>query len=236
MKVGIDLYLVFISNYRRKILILLSVLVLWGFMFLLSSYIIYNHLILKVTIENQLTLSYPYSLRVNNIYVNELTKNTSIETNLAFTKSISKSFSYFNSIKGKFSFNYPSILTLSEKDFDGSDILYHIDLQNKSNSSHGFVQLWNMPYSLKDFLDRSKSTARQNYKDFESKSITVNNIPGYCWDYTVSGNNQINYKALEVFLKKNNRMYRISYFVPEKLWDKSQADLFWSIVNSLKTY
>ncbi|GAE89161.1 membrane-associated protein [Acetivibrio straminisolvens JCM 21531] len=43
------------------------------------------------------------------------------------------------------------------------------------------------------------------------------------------------YKGNEVFLKKDDKMYRISYFVPERLWSKNESKLFESIVSSFKT-
>lgn len=231
------MYIIFIKNYKRKILILSSVLALGIIVFFLVSSFIQHSLIFKITINNYLTFSYPLSLRVDNIYIHEQYEANSIETNLTLRKPITQNFSSYQSLKGKFSFNYPSIFTLSQEDFGGSDILYHIDFKSKAEKNvHGFVQVWNMPYSLSEFLERSKSSSIQTFKEFTSSQILVNNLPGYLWEYIVVGNDDTNYKGMEVFFKKGDRMYRISYFVPENLWNKSQSDMFWGIVNSFKTY
>mgnify|MGYP005839701235 CR=1 FL=1 len=228
--------ILFITNYKRKIFILCFIFTFWVTMYLLSEVISNNSLVLNITINNDLTFSYPFALQVDNIYFNEQLNKNYVETNSTFNKPSAQKFSSYNSIKGKFSFNYPSILTLSQQDFTGSDILYHVDFYNKSKNAHGFVQVWNLPYPVKEFLDKSKAASTQNYKYFEEKSVSVNNLPGYYWTYSSNGNDGKVYKGNEVFLQKNNRMYRISYFVPDVSWDKSQSNIFWSIVNSFKTY
>ena len=61
-------------------------------------------------------------------------------------------------------------------------------------------------------------------------------LPGIFWSYTVIGRDGTPVKANEVFFKKDDSMYRISYFVPEKLWDENRKDIFWNMVKSFKIY
>jgi hypothetical protein len=183
-----------------------------------------------------LSFSYPSSIYINDIYVSQELKNNEIYTNSSYKQPLVQNFSNYKSLAGKFSFSYPSPFILQEKDFGGSDILYHIDFSNPSKSAHGFVQVWNMPYSLKDFLEKSKSASSQDFKSFISKEITINGNAGYLWDYVVKGNDGSDIKGMEAFFKKETRMYRISYFVPVALWDKTQSKIFWDIVHSFKTY
>lgn len=226
----------FIRNYKRKLIMSCLVLALWVTMFFLTDFFIHNSLIFNITINNCLSFSYPLTFEVSSIYINEQMKDNAVKTNYSFRKPVSQMFSTYKSIKGKFSFSYPSIFTLSQQDFSGSDILYHIDFHDKPQTSHGFVQVWNLPYSLKEFLDKSKAASLQNYKYFSSNPITVNGLPGYYWSYSVLGNDGKYIKGSEVFFKKGNLMYRISYFVPESSWNKTQQNIYWNIVNSFKTY
>lgn len=230
------MYIVFVRSYKKKFALLIALLAFWIAMFSLSSYIINKNLIFNITVDNNITFSYPSKLIIGKVLINKQKGISDIETNSTFVKPLTEQFTDFNTVDGNFNFKYPSSFTLSQKFFSGSDIIYHIDFHNNTNTNHGFVQVWNLPYSLKDFLDKSKAMSRQNYKYFNSKQINVNNIPGYYWDYSVLANDGKYYKGSEVFLQKGNRMYRLSYFVPENLWNNEENDTFWKMVNSFKIH
>jgi hypothetical protein len=228
------LYIVFVRNLKRKSILLGTLVFFWIAMFFLSSFIINKNLIFNITLDNSITFSYPCKYVISNIFTNKQLGKVDVETNSSFATPLTEQFSNFDSVEGEFSFNYPSSFTLSQKFFAGSDIIYHIDFHNSTDTAHGFVQVWNLPYSLKDFLDKSKAVSQQNFKYFNSKPITVNGLPGYLWDYSVLGNDMKYYKGSEVFLQKGNKMYRLSYFVTENLWNKDENNIFWKMVNSLK--
>ncbi len=230
------MHVIFIKNYKGKLILLSGFVLLWISMFMLSDFLMNNTMAFRVTINNYLTFSYPFELQVVNVFYNEQLENSAIQTNTTYKKPLAQNFSSYKSFEGKFSFQYPSAFTLNEQDFAGSEVLYHIDFMNRSQNSHGFVQVWNMPYSLKEFLERSKTTSLQNFMSFQSKEVTVNGQPGFYWDYISHSKTGKDYRASEVFFKKDDKMYRISYFVPESMWNKSQSDIFWNIVNSFKTY
>jgi hypothetical protein len=228
------LYIIFISNYKRKLVYLFAIIGLWILLFFLTGLFLNNSLTMKVTIENYLSFSCPVKYDIDSVYVNEKIKESSIETANNFKKPRAEKFSTYESIEGGFSFKYPSAFSLNEEEFEGSEILYHVGFKNKTNTCHGFVQVWNLPYTLKEFLAKSKSASEQKYKQFEEKEVLVNSIPGIFWDYTVITQDNKSFKGNEVFLKKDDKMYRISYFVPENLWNKKESKLFESIVFSFK--
>lgn len=230
------MFIIYVSSYKKKIAVSGIIFLLWVFMFFAADFIVNNSLIFKVTINNCLSFSYPYSIQLDGIYLKDRLESNAIEANSSYRKPIAQKFTNYNSLKGKFSFNYPSAFTIQQKDFPGSDILYHIDFHNAEKTAHGFVQVWNLPYPLKDFLEQSKSVSKQNFKSFVSKPIYVNNEPGYLWDYVVKVKDGTYYKGMEVFFQKDGRMYRISYFIPAKLWNKTQSKIFWNMVYSFKTY
>lgn len=143
-------------------------------------------------------------------------------------------FLHFKSPEGQFEFSYPSSFILSEKDFLGSEILYHIEFQEGTTNSRGFVQVWNLPGSLSDFLQKSKASSMLNYVTFLSKAIKIHQMPGYSWEYTLLTQNNQLLKGMEVFLKKEDRMLRITYFVPMQQWNGALRNIFWKMAHSLK--
>ncbi|MCX7921267.1 MAG: hypothetical protein N3B21_04485 [Clostridia bacterium] len=231
------MYVIYIRNYKKKVIFLSALCILCSFIFFLYIFDISNKLAFNVSINNHLTFSYPFSYEIDNVYISQQVSIDSIETGFALSRPLAQKFSNYESLKGKFSFKYPSIFTLSTQDFSGSEILYHIDFKNKTqNTIHGFVQVWNLPYSLKEFLEKSQKSSPSLYKNFKSSKVRINNIPGYLWDYTILTSDRKNYRCVEVFLQRSNLMYRISYFSPESLWNKAQSDTFWSIAKSFKLH
>lgn len=142
----------------------------------------------------------------------------------------------YKSADGKFSFMYPSSFLIERKNFLGDEILYHIDFHDKYRVLIGFMQVWNLKDSLEEFLENSKAASRLDYTYFVSKPIIIDKTFGYFWDYVVINSERKYIKGSEVFLEKHNKMYRISYFVPENLWDKRQSEIFNNIIYSLKIY
>jgi hypothetical protein len=206
----------------------------WILFFVILGVVLKNNVLYNVTINKSLAFSYPFDMQVYNIFINEQYSLDTIETTLPLSRSNIKKFSNFTSLEGKFSFEYPSVFSLSQQEFSGSEILYHIDFKSKTNSIKGFVQVWNLQYPLEEFLAQSKSTSQLNFKDFDSKPVNVNGLSGYFWDYSLISGSGSNIKGNEVFLQRDKTMYRISYFVPQELWTQEQEDTYKKIVNSFK--
>lgn len=230
------MHIIIVTNYKKKFVVLLSVLCLWVAMFLVASQLINNSFILRLTINDKLTFSYPVSYEIDNVYINESASEMDIVANWQFKKPQFHKFSDFKSKEGKFGFSYPGTYELNQQHFEGSEILYHIDFRDKSDAAHGFVQVWNMSSDLKDFLETSKSNSWTNFKTFTMQDIKVNGNPGYLWNYSVYAKDGSVYRGLEAFFKKDRLMYRISYFVPEEQWSEANFTIFQNIVKSFKTF
>lgn len=230
------MYIIYVKNYKKKLIYLSVIVLLWIGMFLTARVFIDHTFAYKLTINDHLTFSYPMKYTLEDILVNESIHSSTIEANYNLIQNITQKFSTYKSMEGKFSFDYPSAFELKEQSFNSVEILYHIGFRDKNRPIHGFVQVWNMPYSLEEFLEKSKSTSTQNFTDFTSQSVTVDNSPGIFWNYSILTNENESYKGLEVFWKKDNKMYRISYFVPGNLWDNKEYETFWDIVKSFKTF
>jgi len=203
---------------------------LWIFIIAGTGLLIDETVKYTITVNSHLSFSYPATFNISNVY----SKADNPAPYLLASNNNYKNFIDSKSIDDGFEFSYPSVFEINKKNFPGSEILYHIDFQNKQErKKSGFVQVWSLPYSLEKFLEDSKKSAMVDFINFSSKKIKVNNLEGYFWEYTNKGTSG-NYKALEVFLSKNSKLYRISYFIPEKEYNNDEYDMFWKMVKSLK--
>jgi hypothetical protein len=230
------LHILFIKKFRMRLVLFFTISFLWIAFIMVFNLLIRNNLVHNITINNYVSFSYPYSFEVDNIFVNQFLDENIIQTNSSEDIIYARKFSSYSSIAGNFSFIYPSVFTLNQKQFAGTDILYHIDFTDNAMGSYGFVQVWNMPYDLKVFLENSKAASQIDFEYFNFKPLSVNNLEGYLWDYAFIAKNASRLKGSEAFLKKEDRMYRISFFVPEKKWNKMQSGIFMKMVNSFKVY
>ena len=192
------LRIIFIRNFRRKIVLVLAALVFWILMFFTASYFAHSN----------------------------------SEMNASAKRLVE--YSSYESTEGGFAFNYPSTFTFTPRSFSGNDILYHVDFQDTAGSGYGFVQIWNMYMPLGEFLEKSKEASRLKYKYFSDRKMKVNGFTGYYWDYSVLGSNNTYYKGSEVFLEGKDKMYRISYFIPENQWNETQKEIFTNMVKSFR--
>ncbi len=235
------LYLI-IKNYKKRLVAFCAALTAWSLLLALCGYHIAKPQYACVSMKNCFNLLYPQSIEITHIYNDE--KNTEpsvsvfrpLQGVLVQESNLPQSYINFKSEKYKLEFKYPSFFNLSPKEFSGGEILYHIDFQSKIGPSRGFIEVWNMPYSLERFLNNSKATSQQSYKYFSSNPENINGLPGYMWDYSVLGNNNKYYKGMEGFFKKGTRMHRLSYFVPESLWNEKERLIFRNMLQSYKVY
>lgn len=237
-KGGFIMVIVFYSDIKRKIAAALLVVLSWAFIYYGSGLLFQKIFLYTFTIGKLFTFSCPQTFEVHRVFTNlevddAITVSSTI--NDSSMEPIGYKFSTYSSLKGKFTFLYPSIFSLNEQEFPGSEILYHIDFNDKENTVHGLVQVWNLPYSLLDFLYKSKDNSLSNFSDFKFVRANIDDKQGYLWDYLVSTNeNAKAYKAMEYFFEKDKRIYRISFFSPLSEWSKSKENVFWKMVKSFK--
>lgn len=227
---------IYIRSYVIKLKYFITLIIFLILAVLLLYLIIRNNSTYKLTVDNHLTLLCPAGLKVNSIYINQQIPGRIVKTSYTMDKPYAQKFSDYTALEGKFFFKYPSAFILNEQNFSGSEILYHVDFHDKQQTLHGFIQVWELPYDLKKFLEKSKSLSMQDFKYFSSTPIVVNDVPGYYWDYCVLTDHDKPYKGCEIFLKKDEYMYRISFFTPEKLWNEKWSNILWDMVNSFKIH
>jgi hypothetical protein len=225
--------IIILTNYRKKLLYMTAIILLWLLLFNLGSIIIENEMLLRITVGSSFEFSYPHSIIVRNVFVKNDVTDQSVVYSFLPLYTRTDQFLKYKSIDGNISFDYPSAFVISEKTFSGGEILYHIDFHDNQNVVHGFVQVWTLSEDLGTFLKKSTDSSQNNYKYFITKPIEINDLKGYSWDYSVAVDDHY-YKGMEIFLSKEGRMYRMSYFLPEDKWDEKQLRQFWKMVKSMK--
>ncbi|PYG86840.1 hypothetical protein LY28_02660 [Ruminiclostridium sufflavum DSM 19573] len=224
------MYLLLVKNYKKNIYIMALAFILLVTAVIISKIVLTKTADYVVMVNEYLSVSYPMSLTISDIY----SKNDETVPYIQASNDSYKSFLNYKCPEQGIEFSYPGIFEINESNFPGSEILCHINFKSKENTlKNGFIQVWNLPFSLEDFLKKSKETAMVNFTDFKSEKIVVNNIEGYLWDYSFNSDSG-KYKALEAFLSKNSKLYRISYFIPQNEYGTDDYNIFMGIVNSLK--
>ena len=227
------IHILIVTDVKRKLIGFVAMAAIWFSLFMLGSSLIENKLQYSISVDSVISFSYPHRIVVDQIMSNNSYSDRNVIASFLSNGPRVEKFINYESLEGKFSFDYPSAFIIRKAAFTGGDILYHIDFHDRDGSSHGFVQVWNFPGGLKEFLDKSKETSSQNFNYFKTGDIEINGIKGILWDYAVLTQNGY-FKGMEVFFKQGGRMYRLSYFLPEDKWDEKQSEIFWNMAESLK--
>jgi hypothetical protein len=224
------LFIFIVNNFRKRIAKLFLVSILWTGVIVWALYAFGSNVRFTITVDNNMTFSYSNNIIITNIYSNGKRPISTIQA----SNSAKNALIEVKVPEQKLQFSYPSTFKVSKQDFPGSDIIYHIDFTNKEKKgSTGFIQVWNMPYSLDNFLKNSKENSLSEFLEFNSQKVNVNGLDGFLWEYIVKSPNG-NFKGLEVFLQRDSKLYRVSYFIPQSLYTIGDKNTFTEIVNSLK--
>jgi hypothetical protein len=222
-----------ISNYKKKLRTAALYVLLWAAFFVLGCYMLDNIMLFSISIDSNAVFYYPYEIVAENVMITSKAENEYTVTSFAPQKPSASKFSSYKSLEENFSFNYPSAFIIDNGYKLGGEILYHVNFRDRDSTAFGFAQVWKMDQELEDFLKNSKETSNIIYKYFKSKKVNINGVDGIVWDYSIQKADSYQ-KGCELFLKKDDRMYRLSYFVPENKWNKKQAKLFKNMAKSFK--
>lgn len=161
----------------------------------------------------------------------------------AFTENIGRSkvsrliLESYNVMDNKFHFELPDTWTAYEASFTGKEILYHLNFISGDKKIHGFVEVWQLAEPLKQFVEKSKESAVGvvDFKYFDIKDIMADNKKGYLIDYSRANQKGEYIRAYEAFIEGfSNKVYRLSFFVPEKEWRDYYKILFDRIIHMIK--
>jgi len=227
------MYFLVFSKVRSKTA-LFAVFISFGILiYIAAGSIIKNNLCCSITIEDSFSFSYPHAFHIDSMYSNN--KNIDrIKANSTAVIPVMNNMSDFKESSLSIKFKYPPTFILDEHDISGSEILYHIDFRDSQGDARGFVQVWQLSVSLQEFLEQSKQTSQVNYIEFDEKTYNDGKRTWILWDYSIVGGNGIEYRGMEGFLDENKKMFRISYFVPEKDWGTDHLEIFQNMLKSFK--
>lgn len=195
-------------------------------------------------LRNRLKLIYAFPfisiivLSVVFMYVGRLPAAVSaFKENIEVEKVSKQLFEAYNVMDNTFHFELPESWYTHEVSFAGGEILYHINFMSPDKKIHGFVQVWKLSEPLKQFIEKSRKSAVGvvDFKYFNIKEIMSDNKKGYLLDYSRANPKGEYIKSYEAFIEGfSNRVYRLSFFVPEKEWKNYYKVLFDRIIHTVK--
>jgi hypothetical protein len=162
---------------------------------------------------------------------------TAFKENIDRAKVSRQLFEAYNVMDNTFHFELPDTWSTYETSFTGEEILYHLNFISRDRKIHGFVQVWQLSEPLKQFIDKSKESAVGvvDFKYFDIKEITADSKRGYLLDYSRANQKGEYIRAYEAFIPGfSNKVYRLSFFVPEKEWRDYYKILFDRIIRLIK--
>lgn len=142
----------------------------------------------------------------------------------------------YNVMNNTFHFELPDTWHTHEVSFTGGEILYHMNFMSQDKRIHGFVQVWKLSKPLKQFIEESKQAATGvvDFKYFDIKEIMVDGKRGFLMDYSRANADGEYNKAYEAFVEGySDKIYRMSFFVPEKEWRNYYKVLFDRIIRTM---
>jgi hypothetical protein len=146
-------------------------------------------------------------------------------------------FEAYNVLDNTFHFELPHSWYTNEVSFAGGEILYHMNFISQDKKVNGFVQVWKLSKPLKQFIEESKKSAVGivDFKYFDIKEFMTDSKKGYLLDYSRANSKGEYNKAYEAFIEGSaDRVYRISFFMPEKEWKNYYKVLFDRIIRTAK--
>lgn len=162
---------------------------------------------------------------------------TAFKENIEAERAEKQLFEAYNVMEDTFHFELPDTWDTHEVTFSGGEVLYHLNFTSQDKRIHGFVQVWKISKTLKQFIEESKQSAVGvvDFKHFNVKEMMVGDRKGYLIDYSRANQKGEYNRAYEAFLEgPSNRIYRVSFFVPEKEWRNYYKIIFDKIINSIR--
>lgn len=133
----------------------------------------------------------------------------------------------------KITYYLPSNFTVKTLDYNDNEILYHADFKSNDGSIWGIVEVMNINEDLLNYLKKSKESATGvvDFKFFNIYNKKISNKNGFVLEYLRKGNDNRYYRAQEYFLNINGNVFRMSFFMPNDLFNTNFLKLFETIVS-----
>jgi len=157
--------------------------------------------------------------------------------NLQEERAAGQLFEAYNVMDNSFHFELPDSWYAYEVPMMGGEILYNLGFISQDKRIHGFIQVWRLTKPLKQFIaDSEKAVAGVvDFKYYDVKDIMTDSRKGYLMEYSRANQDGEYNKAYEVFIEgSSNKMYRLSFFVPEREWRNYYKIIFDRIIRSVR--
>ena len=141
----------------------------------------------------------------------------------------------YSGLNGKFSYSLPSDWKTTPEKFEGGEILYHNNFISQDKKINGYVEVWNLVMSLRDFLNESRKSAADGiaFKNYTIEPVKINGREGFILQYSKLYDKDSYIKAFEVFImEKDNMFERFAFYIDEKKWKDENKIFFLNIAAS----
>ncbi len=138
------------------------------------------------------------------------------------TGQVGKMLTYSSEREG-ITFNYPLGWAIrTERNF-GGEILESTSFASPDKTVHGFVQVMEFPKPVPEYIAEAQKNMVSGYDSLEFKETTAGDKQGYVLTYK-RGTGDTRSAATEYFFTRNKKVYRFSYFFPERLAEQYEKD------------
>lgn len=127
----------------------------------------------------------------------------------------------------------PQSFNLNTIDLNDKVVLYHADFISSDKNIRGIVEVLNIG-DLKTYLEKSKksATGAVDFKYFNIYNKKVANKNAFVVEYLRRGNDNRYYRAYEYFIPTSQGyVFRMSFFIPDDIFNNNFYNLFEDIVN-----
>jgi hypothetical protein len=154
---------------------------------------------------------------------------TAFKENLQSDRAVKQLLKPFNVMNNTFHFELPDNWHTHEVSFAGGEILYHMNFMSQDSRI--------LTGPLKEFVEGSKeaATGSVDFKNFNIKELMVDSKTGYLIDYSRANSEGVYNRVYEAFIEGyGGKVYRMSFFVPEKEWRSYYKVLFDRIIRTMR--
>ncbi|HEY8500535.1 MAG TPA: hypothetical protein VIL89_07955 [Clostridia bacterium] len=224
------MYILVLARKKNLGIILIPILLVLAYaLFNIIRYILPET---GIVIARRISLVFPHSTKMSDIYMSSKENSPIIETGSRFDDKW-KTAAIKQYDMSEITFQYPDALRLEEIINLGQEIRIHMNFHHINNKVHGFFQVWKLNRNLEEFLNESKKYSSMTFINFNESAIKVKDLNGFMWEYIfMDTKNDI--KGLEAFLENGNEMYRFSMFVSNTDYKPQYKRIFKRMIQSLR--
>ncbi len=135
----------------------------------------------------------------------------------------------------RLSYKLPHDWNTDLKDLHSNDILYHNEFASPDFTVHGIVEVWKLNQDLKEFLQKSRkySEIQNTIKGYNLTPVKINDREVFFATYVIRNKSNIEYRALEYFIKYKGGFLRFSFYMKDSFYKETMKASFENLVRTL---